>query len=194
MWLPNWAFSKQNVRLSPPGWCRPWESSLPGAWWLPARCAEHSWRKQAGLVSPVAFLFKGKQELNFQSKEEREKLGSLSFQSPEVAECRFLKTLQVAAQCGRRDGGRNGKFCLTWDPKAWDRKELEYAPSFWPPYHSTLLEILLVEPQAQAPQKTAGRMEAGSTFGILMPVTERDATLSIPHSSWPPTLTPCLPP
>lgn len=39
---------------------------------------EHSWMKQARLVFPVALLFKGREELNFQSEGEREGLGSLS--------------------------------------------------------------------------------------------------------------------
>lgn len=46
----------------PLGVLTPWSS------WLPARCAEHSWRKQAKLVFPVALVFKGKEELNFQAR------------------------------------------------------------------------------------------------------------------------------
>ena len=76
----------------PLGVLTPWSS------WLPARCAEHSWRKQAKLVFPVALVFKGKEELNFQGKGERERLGSLSFQSPERTKCRFFKTSVVASQ------------------------------------------------------------------------------------------------
>ena len=49
-----------------------------GSSWLSARCAKHSWRKQARLVFPVALVFKGKEELNVQGKGEKERLRSLS--------------------------------------------------------------------------------------------------------------------
>ena len=50
-----------------------------GSSWLSARCAKHSWRKQARLVFPVALVFKGKEELNVQGKGKKERLRSLSF-------------------------------------------------------------------------------------------------------------------
>lgn len=68
--------------------------------------------KQERLVLPVALLFKGKEELNFQNKGQRGKLGSLSFQSFEGTECRFFKTLQVASQDGRKERKRG-----LWDLK-----------------------------------------------------------------------------
>lgn len=85
--------------------------------------------KQARPVFPVALLFKGKEELNVQSKRGgKERLGSLSFLSPEGTECRFFKTVQVASQHGRQDGGRNGKGCLTWDLKPVTEKNLNMPP------------------------------------------------------------------
>ena len=49
-----------------------------GSSWLSARCAKHSWRKQARLVFPVALVFNGKEELNVQGNGEKERLRSLS--------------------------------------------------------------------------------------------------------------------
>ena len=67
----------------------------PRSSWLSARCAKCSWRKQARLVFPVTLLFKGREELNTQGTGEKERLGSLSFQSPEKTTCRVFKTLWV---------------------------------------------------------------------------------------------------
>lgn len=101
---------------------------LQGAW-LSARCVEHSWMKQARLVFPVAWFFKVKEELNSWGKRGKERLASLSFQSPRELNTASLRPCREHPN----KGGRSGKVCLTWDLQACDRKEFDYAPSFQPP-------------------------------------------------------------
>lgn len=50
----------------------------------------------------------------------------------------------------------------------------------WPPYYHSSFQILLVVPEAWAPQEREGRMEAGSIPGILTPVTEKSIVYSPP--------------
>lgn len=59
---------------------------------------------------------------------------------------RFFKTLWVASQHGKESEDRNGKVSLTWDLKACDRKEFDYASPFQAPSRHSSLDILLVAP------------------------------------------------